>query len=140
MYLLRGVLLLTTSLLVFFSLKYTPVSEFTALAMIVPLVITLLASTRLGEKVSPLRWALVAGGFVGAMVIIRPGHSTFSWATLLPLGLVVSNSWFQILTSELAKTEDPLTLHFYTGWVGTLIASLALPWVWVSLPDSALWG
>ena len=138
--LLRGVLLLTTSLLAFFSLKYMPVGEFTALAMIVPLVITLLASTRLGEKVSPLRWALVAGGFVGAMVIIRPGHSTFSWATLLPLGLVVSNSWFQILISELAKTEDPLTLHFYTGWVGTLIASLALPWVWVSLPDRALWG
>ena len=92
--LLRGVLLLTTSLLAFFSLKYMPVGEFTALAMIVPLVITLLASTRLGEKVSPLRWALVAGGFVGAMVIIRPGHSTLSWATLLPLGLVISNSRF----------------------------------------------
>ena len=138
--LLRGVLLLTTSLLAFFSLKYMLVGEFTALAMIVPLVITVLASTRLREKVSPLRWALVAGGFVGAMVIIRPGHSTFSWAMLLPLGLVVSNSWFQILTSELAKTEDPLTLHFYTGWVGTLIASLALPWVWVSLPDGVLWG
>ena len=138
--LLRGVLLLTTSLLAFFSLKYMPVGEFTALAMIVPLVITLLASTRLGEKVSPLRWALVVGGFVGAMVIIRPGHSTFSWTTLLPLGLIISNSWFQILTSELAKTEDPLTLHFYTGWVGTLVASLALPWVWVTLPEGALWG
>ena len=140
MYLLRGVLLLNTSLLAFFSLKYTPVSEFTAPAMTVPLVIILLASTQLRERVSPLRWALAERNFVGAMVIIRPGHSTFSWMTLLPLGLVVSNSWFQILTSERAKTEDPLTLHFYTGWVGTLIASLALPWVWVSLPDSALWG
>ena len=138
--LLRGVLLLTTSLLAFFSLKYMPVGEFTALVMIVPLVITLLASTRLGEKVSPLRWALVVGGFVGTMVIIRPGHDAFSWATLLPLGLVVSNSWFQMLTSQLAKTEDPLTLHFYTGWVGTIIASVVLPWVWVPLPSAALWG
>ena len=138
--LLRGALLLTTSLLAFFSLKYMPVGEFTALVMIVPLVITLLASTRLGETVSPLRWALVVGGFIGTMVIIRPGHDAFSWATLLPLGLVVSNSWFQMLTSQLAKTEDPLTLQFYTGWVGTLIASLALPWVWTPLPDGALWG
>ncbi len=138
--LLRGVLLLTTSLLAFFSLKYMPVGEFTALVMIVPLVITLLASTRLGEKVSPLRWALVVGGFVGTMVIIRPGHEAFSWATLLPLGLVVSNSWFQMLTSQLAKTEDPLTLHFYTGWVGTIIASGVLPWVWEPLPSAALWG
>ena len=138
--LLRGVLLLTTSLLAFFSLKYMPVGEFTALVMIVPLVITLLASTRLGEKVSPLRWALVVGGFVGTMVIIRPGHDAFSWATLLPLGLVVSNSWFQMLTSQLAKTEDPLTPHFYTGWVGTVIASVVLPWVWAPLPSAALWG
>ena len=138
--LLRGALLLTTSLLAFFSLKYMPVGEFTALVMIVPLVITLLASTRLGETVSPLRWALVVGGFVGTMVIIRPGHDAFSWATLLPLGLVVSNSWFQMLTSQLAKTEDPLTLHFYTGWVGTLVSSAVLPWVWAPLPDGALWG
>lgn len=138
--LLRGVLLLTTSLLAFFSLKYMPVGEFTALVMIVPLVMTLLAATMMHEKVSALRWALVVGGFVGTMVIIRPGHEAFNWATLLPLGLVVSNTWFQLLTSRLAKTEDPLTMHFYTGWVGMLIASALLPWVWTSLPDNALWG
>lgn len=138
--LLRGVLLLTTSLLAFFSLKYMPVGEFTALVMIVPLVMTLLAATTMGEKVSPLRWSLVVGGFVGTLVIIRPGHDAFDWATLLPLGLVVSNTWFQLLTSRLAKTEDPVTMHFYTGWVGMLIASALLPWVWTSLPDGALWG
>lgn len=138
--LLRGVLLLTTSLLAFFSLKYMPVGEFTALVMIVPLVMTLLAATTLGEKVSRLRWALVVGGFIGTMVIIRPGHNTFNWATLLPLGLVVSNTWFQLLTSRLAKTEDPLTMQFYTGWVGMLIASVLLPWVWTPLIDGALWG
>ncbi len=138
--LLRGVLLLTTSLLAFFSLKYMPVGEFTALVMIVPLVMTLLAATTMGEKVSPLRWVLVVGGFVGTLVIIRPGHEAFNWATLLPLGLVVSNTWFQLLTSRLAKTEDPLTMQLYTGWVGMLVASALLPWVWTTLPDGALWG
>ena len=138
--LLRGVLLLTTSLLAFFSLKYMPVGEFTALVMIVPLVMTLLAASTMGEQVSPLRWALVLGGFVGTLVIIRPGHDAFNWATLLPLGLVVSNTWFQLLTSRLAKTEDPVTMHLYTGWVGMVIASALLPWVWTSLPDGSLWG
>lgn len=138
--LLRGVLLLTTSLLAFFSLKYMPVGEFTALAMIVPLVMTLLAATTMGEKVSPLRWALVVGGFIGTLVIIRPGHDTFDWATLLPLALVVSNTWFQLLTSRMVKTEDPVTMHFYTGWIGMLVASALLPWVWTTLPDVALWG
>jgi hypothetical protein len=54
---------------------------------------------------------------------------------LLPLGLVLSNAWFQVLTSKLARTEDPLTMHLYTGWVGTLLASLALPFVWTPVPS-----
>lgn len=137
---LRGVLLLTTSVFAFFSLKHMPVGEFTAIVMITPLVITLLASITLGERVSVLRWALVIGGFVGTLIIIRPGGESFSWATLLPLGLVVSHAWFQILTSRLVRTEDPVTLHFYTGWIGTLLASLALPFVWTSLDSWTLWA
>ncbi len=138
--LLRGVLLLISSTLAFFSLRYMPVGEFTAIVMLTPLVITLLASTSLGEKVSLLRWALVSGGFVGALVIVRPGNEAFNWAALLPLGLVVSNSWYQVLTSKLARTEDPVTMHFYSGWIGALLASLALPFVWTSLPSWSLWG
>lgn len=138
--LLRGVLLLTSSGLAFFSLKYMPVGEFTAIIMITPLVITLLASLQLGERVPALRWGLVLGGFAGALIIIRPGSSGFDWTLLLPLSLVVSNAWFQILTSRLARTEDPATMHFYTGWVGTLIASLALPFVWISLDSWVLWA
>jgi drug/metabolite transporter (DMT)-like permease len=137
---LRGLLLLTTSLLAFLSLKYMPVGEFTAIVMITPLVMTLLASFALGERVSGLRWLLVSGGFAGTMIIIRPGGENFSWAMLLPLGLVVSHAWFQILTSRMARTEDPVTMHFYTGWVGTLLASLALPFVWTSLDSWTLWA
>lgn len=137
---LRGVLLLTSSLFAFASLKYMPVGEFTAIVMIAPLAITLLAATVLKERVSPMRWALVAGGFVGTLVIIRPGGEAFHWASLLPLGLVASNAWFQVLTSKLARTEDPVTMHLYTGWVGTLIAGLALPFVWTALPAWWLWA
>ena len=137
---LRGVLLFTSSALAFFSLKYMPVGEFTAVVMITPLVITLLAALTLGERVSALRWALVAGGFAGTLVIIRPGGDAFDWVLLLPLGLVASNAWFQILTSRLVKTEDPVTMQFYTGWVGTLIASAALPFFWTELDSTALWA
>lgn len=136
---LRGVLLLTSSLFAFASLKYMPVGEFTAIVMISPLAITVLAATVLKEKVSLLRWLLVAGGFIGTLIIIRPGGEAFTWASLLPLGLVASNAWFQVLTSKLARTEDPITMHLYTGWVGTLLASVALPFVWASLPHGWLW-
>ncbi|WP_328700343.1 DMT family transporter [Caenimonas soli] len=137
---LRGVLLLASSLLAFASLKYMPVGEFTAIVMIAPLAITVLAATVLKEKVSPMRWALVAGGFAGTLVIIRPGDEAFNWASLLPLGLVVTNAWFQVLTSKLARTEDPMTMHLYSGWIGTLLASLALPFVWTALPAWWLWA
>ena len=137
---LRGVLLLSISVLAFFSLKHMPVGEFTAIIMITPLVMTLLASLKLGERVSRLRWALVTGGFIGTLVIIRPGGEAFGWASLLALGLVVSNAWFQILTSRMARTEDPVTMHFYTGWVGTLVTSLALPFAWVRLESWTLLG
>jgi drug/metabolite transporter (DMT)-like permease len=136
---LRGVLLLTSSLFAFASLKYMPVGEFTAIVAIAPLVVTVLAATVLKEHVSPVRWLLVAGGFVGTVIIIRPGGESFQWATLLPLGLVGTNAWFQVLTSRLARTEDPVTMHLYTGWVGTAIASLALPFVWTSIDRPFLW-
>jgi drug/metabolite transporter (DMT)-like permease len=137
---LRGVLLLLTSLFAFLCLKLMPVGEFTAIVMITPLVITLLAATTLGERVSPLRWALVSGGFAGTLIIIRPGSEVFSWTMLLPLALVVTNAWFQVLTSRLARTEDPMTMHFYTGWVGALLSSLAMPFVWVLPEHTAQWA
>ena len=138
--LLRGLLLLVSSTLAFFSLRYMPVAEFAAVVMISPLAVTLFAATMLKEEVSPLRWALVAGGFAGTVIILRPGGSVFSWAILLPLGLVVSNAWFQVLTSRLVRTEKPLTMHFYSGWVGTLIATIALPFAWTALPGWHWWA
>jgi drug/metabolite transporter (DMT)-like permease len=135
----RGLLLFACSLLAFFSLKYMPVGEFTAIALLAPLVITVFAAWKLKESIRPLRWALLLGGFVGTLVIIRPGTHHFDWTVVLPLMLVVTNSAFQILTSQMAKTEDPITMHFYTGWIGTLLASLILPWVWEMPGEWTLW-
>lgn len=138
--LLRGTLLLSSTVLAFLSLRYMPLAEYTSIVLIAPLAITLLAATTLKEHVSRLRWVLVAGGFAGTLVILRPGSDAFSWAILLPLGLVLTNAWFQVLTSKLAQTENPLTMHFYTGWVGALLSSLALPFVWATLPAWHWWA
>ncbi len=138
-HLLRGVLLLLTSLMTFLSVAYMPVGEFTAIAMITPLVVTLLAAFLLGERVSPLRWALVAGGFVGTLVIVRPGGGLFDWYILLPLAQVATHSAFQILTSRMVQTEDAVTMHVLTGWVGAILASLALPFIWVTPQTAVEW-
>lgn len=140
LHMLRGLLLAVTSLLTFLSVKYMPVGEFTAIAMIAPLVVTLLAASLLGEHVSRLRWMLVAGGFIGTLIIIRPGGELFGWYVLLPLAQVATHSTFQILTGKMVKTEDAVTMHFYTGWVGAILASLALPFIWVTPQTLPQWA
>lgn len=133
---LRGLLLTGISALAFISLQHMSVGAFTAIVMTAPLVVTLLAAVFLKERVSALRWLLVAGGFAGTLLIVRPGSAVLGWASLLPLGLVLMYAWFQILTSQMARTENPLTMHFYTGWVGAGLSSLALPLFWTALPDT----
>lgn len=133
---LRGCLLLTVSALSFVSLQFIPVGAFTAFVMTTPLVVTLLAALFLKERVSTLRWMLVIGGFAGALMVVQPGRDIVGWASLLPLVMVFTYAWFQILTSKMARTEDPMTMHFYTGWVGALLCSLLLPLIWQAIPDT----
>src|SRR5690606_18876670 len=133
---LRGALLLSVSALSFLAVQYMPVGEVTAIIMGPPLAVTLLAALFLGERVRPLRWALVSGGFAGALMVVRPGGGLVGWAALLPLVMVFAYAWFQILTAKMARTEDAITMHFYTGWVGALVASLVLPLVWQAIPDT----
>ena len=127
LHLLRGALLLLVSTLGFFSLIYMPLGEFTAIIMLTPLVVTLLAAVFLKEPANLLRWALVLGGFGGALLVIQPTGQAIGWAVALPLVMTLAYAVFQILTSRMARTEDAMTLHFYTGWAGALLISLALP-------------
>jgi drug/metabolite transporter (DMT)-like permease len=116
----RGLLLLTTSALSFFGIQHMPLAEFTAIVMLTPVVVTLLAAWLLHERVSALRWTLVAGGFAGALVIIRPGSGLFGWGVLFPVAGTLCYAAFQVLTSKLSALESPFTTHFYTGAVGAL--------------------
>lgn len=135
LHLLRGILLLQTSILAFFSLQYLPVGEFTAIIMLTPLVTTLLAATFFKERVSLLRWLLVAGGFGGALLVAQPRGDAQGWVLLLPLGCTLTNSLFHIVTSRMARSESAIQLNFFSGWIGMLALSALLPWAWQGLPD-----
>lgn len=117
----RGLLLAATSAMSFYGVQQMPVPEFTAINMLTPLVVIVLAGWWLHEKVSRTRWALVAGGFVGALIVIRPGSGVFGWAVLFPLAGALFYAGFQVLTRRLSSSESPYATHFYTGLTGTLI-------------------
>lgn len=128
----RGALLAFSSTMAFAALRRMPVAEFTAIVMLTPVVATLVARLWLKERVSRLRWLLVAGGFAGALIVVRPGSGLIGWAALLPLAAAFSNAAFQTMTSRFAPHEDPFTTNFYTGLTGV---TLATPLLLASVAD-----
>lgn len=142
----RGLLLLAVSGLGFWGLQLMPVAEFTAVVMLTPVLVSVLAVAVLHEPITPLRAALVVGGLTGALIIVRPGSGLFGWAALLPVAAALCYAAFQLLTRRLAGVEHPLTTHFYTGLVGTLAATAALaalavaPWSALAAETPAAWA
>jgi drug/metabolite transporter (DMT)-like permease len=134
LHIMRGLMMLTTTMLGFSSLRYVPVADFTAIVMLTPLVVTLASTRLLGEHVPPLRWLLAAGGFVGVLIIIRPLSHEFEPAVLLVLALVVVGAGFQILTAHMMRTESASHTHLSSGITGLLVMSCALPFFWQALP------
>ena len=134
---LRGLLLAVASLLFVAALKYLPLAESTAIAFLAPLLLTVMAVVWLKEKVELARWVAVLCGFVGVLIIIRPGSGIFTWASLLPLGTAVFFASYQVLTRRLAGVESPYTSIFYSGLVGTVLLAIPFPYTW-SMPQSAM--
>ena len=122
----RGLLLLATSAMSFYGVQQMPVPEFTAINMLTPVLVTVLAAVVLKERVSKLRWALVMGGFAGALIVIRPGSGLFGWAVMYPLAGALFYAAFQTLTAQLAALENPITTHFYTGLFGAVLLTLLI--------------
>ena len=133
--LVRGLLLALSTLLFIFAVKQMPLAESSSISFLAPVLVTLMAAFILKEKVDLARWLAVAGGFVGVLIVIRPGSGLFTWASLLPLGTAACFAYYQILTRQLAHLENPYTSIFYAGLVGSVLMSFALPYVW-TMPQS----
>jgi drug/metabolite transporter (DMT)-like permease len=129
----RGLMMLVTTMLGFTS-RYVPVADFTAIAMLTPLVVTLASTRLLGEHVPPLRWLMAAGGFAGVLIIIRPFSHSFQPAVFLLLLLVITGAAFQILTAYMMRTESASHTHLASGVVGFIVMSCTLPFFWQALP------
>ncbi|HYD29817.1 MAG TPA: DMT family transporter, partial [Azospirillaceae bacterium] len=137
--LVRSTLLLMVTLLATTALGILPFVDLAAIVNVTPVLVTLLSIPMLGEKVGWRRGMAVLVGFAGAMLIIGPASGVFQWAVLLPLGSAVAHALYQIVTRQLKSSDPTMTTFFYTSMVGTVVCSLALPFVWVA-PDLASAG
>jgi drug/metabolite transporter (DMT)-like permease len=136
--LVRSGLLFMATLFFFTSLRHLALAEATAIFEISPLVITALSVLVLGERVGLGRWIGVGAGLIGAVIIIRPGTEVFAPAALLPAAAATCFAAYSVATRFLGETEGPFTSLLYTTLVGTLVASLIVPWHWSPL-DAGDW-
>ncbi|QSN62967.1 DMT family transporter [Caballeronia sp. M1242] len=123
----RALLLLTNSACTFAALRYLPLPVTTSLAMLAPLISTLLAALVLKDQVSRGKWAMVVLGFIGMLLIVRPGGSDFTWSVILPIGSATSFACFQVVSSHLSRVDDAITTNFLTALVATVVLC-ALVW------------
>ena len=127
---LRGACLLGASLLVINGLSRLPLTETTAVIFLAPLIITLLSGLVLRERIRPVDWLAVILGFVGVLIIIRPGGGLLTWAILFPVGAACCNAVYQMVTRFFHASEHPVTTNLYTGLVGTVALLPVMPFVW----------
>lgn len=139
LHLTRSVLMLIATALFFTALRYLPLADAVAINFLAPLLVTAFSIPILKEKVGPRRWAAIAVGFVGAMVIIRPGSGAMHWAALLPLGTAICYALYQILTRIAARTEATNTSLFWTSVFGVVATSIVVPFFWTQ-PTPLAWG
>lgn len=130
LHLLRSLLLFVATILFYYAFATLPLADATAIAQVAPLAITALAVLILGEKIGLHRWASVVIGFVGALIIARPGFGAFGWAGLLPLGGALCFAAYSIATRFLSGGESVWTTFIYTGVIGALASCFYVPFVW----------
>jgi drug/metabolite transporter (DMT)-like permease len=137
---LRGVVLIASSLTFYSALRFLPLAELTALNYSSPIIVTVLAAIVLHERITIPRWAFVFAGFVGMLLIVRPGSSMLTPASLLALASAGLYATFQIQTRKLAG-ENSVVLLYFPAVVATVLMTAVVPFLhydtWFSLADMA---
>jgi len=136
---LRGLILLFANICFFYAISIIPLAKALTLAFVAPLIVTAFSPMLLGEKVGVRRWTAVIIGFVGSLVVIRPGFLEINLASLAALGTGVMYGFYLIITRKLSTSDNPLLTLLLTGLVGLVAVSGIMPFIWVN-PNLSQWS
>lgn len=125
--LVRSALLPVNMACVVLALSLMPMAEVMAVGISYPLMITVLSALVLKEQVGVRRWTAVAVGFLGVLLILRPGAGVFNPASLLVLAAAALFAIYQIMTKTLGRSDRPVTLSLYPALLGLAAYAVALP-------------
>jgi drug/metabolite transporter (DMT)-like permease len=135
---LRSILLVASTLTFWLALMLLPLADCVVILFVAPLLVTMLAAPLLGESVGRHRWTAVLLGFVGVMVVMRPGIAVFEWVLILPLITALLYAGVQISTRILGRTDGALTTLLYSSAGGVIISTIGVLFFWVT-PSFEQW-
>ena len=115
------------------SFRYLTLADAHSIGSLTPIIIVALSAIILREKVNLKTWIAIFFGFIGVLVIIRPGLSIFDPMSLIPLAGAFFLSFYQILTRKVSKYDSSETSLFYTSVIGIILMSLIIPFFWQPL-------
>ncbi|MFN7753243.1 MAG: DMT family transporter [Pseudomonadota bacterium] len=134
---MRGALLLAGTWTIMTALHLLPIATVSSIVFASPLFVALLSAPLLGERV-PLRvWLAIVVGFVGVLLIVRPGSGAFSLALLLPIGAALLNAMRDIVTRRLSRTDHSISTLFWSTAIVGAGGLLAMPFEWVPVTAPA---
>lgn len=128
----RGLIATFASLTFYLGLKLLPLAEVTAIVFTAPLFVTILAAPLLGERPGPIQWSAACAGFVGVLLIVRPGSSAFTLMALVPLGTALAHGLMMLTARMLGRGETIWAMMLYSTAVPLVITGLMLPWYWTT--------
>ena len=127
---LRSVLSIIESGLFVLSFRYLTLANAHSIGSLAPVIIVALSALILREKVNLKTWIAIFFGFLGVLIIMRPGLSIFDPKSLIPLTAAFFLSLYQIVTRKVSETDKPETSLFYTSIIGIMLMSVLMPFYW----------
>ena len=131
----RGLMLISTTIFNFLAFRYLQLDEALAILFSTPLLVAILAGPILGEWVGWRRWTAIGVGFIGVLVVIRPGLGGMQWAALLSVAAAILYAGYSIATRMVMRHDSAETTLFCANLVGAVIMLVALPFVWTAPPS-----
>ena len=127
---IRGVIGFFAPFLFFTALGELPLADTVVIFFAAPFLMTALSIPLLKETVGRYRWAAIAVGFIGVIIVIQPSGGDFKTGTLYAMGACLAYSLVQLMTRWMSNTETPIRLVFSFNLVVAIIGTAALPFVW----------
>lgn len=136
----RGLLFILGSVLIVWSLAELPLATAITMLFASPIFMVMLSVPMLGEKIRSHRWVAVIGGFLGVLIILRPGGESFHWTLLLPLCAAAVNALRDVMTRRMSRTESSISILFWSNIILMVGGFSTLPLGWMPVDaNGVLW-